>query len=83
VAPSKVFQATHHFEVSHLKDIQQELSEYHTAIFSMRIRAVEQSLRSASKTDVGERINRQQLKVVSAVLFRLVASCDNICESVL
>jgi hypothetical protein len=34
-------------------------------------------LRSASKIDIGECINRQQLKEVSAILFRLVVSCDN------
>jgi len=64
-------------EVSHLKDIQQELSKYHTALVSMRIHTMEQSLRSPSKIDIGEHINRHQLKEVSAILFRLVASCDN------
>jgi hypothetical protein len=68
-------------EVSHLKDMQQELSKYHTAFVSMRIPTMEQSLRSPSKIDIGERINRHQLKEVSAVLCRLVASCDNICGS--
>jgi len=38
---------------------------------------MEQSLRSPSKIDIGEHINRHQLKEVSAILFRLVASCDN------
>lgn len=69
-------------EVSHLKDIQQELTKYHTAIVDMRTPTVEQSLRSPSKIDIGEHINRHQLKEVSAVLFRLVASCDSICETV-
>jgi origin recognition complex subunit 3 len=49
-------------EVSHLKDIQQELSTYHTALFSVRLHTVEQSLRSPSKIDIGEHINRHQLK---------------------
>jgi hypothetical protein len=69
-------------EVSHLKDIHQELSKYRTALVSMRIHTGELSLRSPSKIDIGEHINRHQLKEVSAVLSRLVASCDSICESV-
>lgn len=70
-------------EVSHLKDIQQELSKYHAAIISLRIHTMEQAMRSPSKIDIGEHFNRHQLKEVSAVLFGLVAWCDYICEGVL
>jgi hypothetical protein len=69
-------------EVSHLKDIQQELSKYHTAVISMGINTMEQSLKSPSKIDIGVHINRYQLKEVGAILFRLLVSCDDICESV-
>jgi hypothetical protein len=53
-------------KVSHLKDIHQELSKYYTKIVSMRIKAAEQAVKSPSKIDIGENINRYQLKEVCA-----------------
>ncbi|GFG41052.1 hypothetical protein Cfor_06822, partial [Coptotermes formosanus] len=49
-------------EVSHLKDIQRELSKYQTAVVSIGINTTEQSLKSPSKINIGEHINRYQLK---------------------
>ncbi|PNF31504.1 Origin recognition complex subunit 3 [Cryptotermes secundus] len=49
-------------KVSHLKDVQEELSKYYTSIANMGIEATEQPLKSPSKIDIGENINRYQLK---------------------
>jgi predicted nuclease with TOPRIM domain len=53
-------------KVSHLKDIHQELSKYYAKIDSMRMEAAEETLKSPSKIDIGENINRYQLKEVCA-----------------
>jgi hypothetical protein len=52
-------------KVSHLKDVHRELSKYYTSIVNMGIEATEQSLQSPSKIDIGENINRYQLKEVN------------------
>lgn len=52
-------------KVSHLKDVHQELSKYYTSIVNMGIEATEQPLKSPSKIDIGENINRYQLKEVN------------------
>lgn len=52
-------------KVSHLKDVHQKLSKYYTSIVNMGIEATEQSLKSPSKIDIGENINRYQLKEVN------------------
>jgi hypothetical protein len=52
-------------KVSHLKDVHSELSKYYTTIVNMGTEASGQSLKSPSKIDIGENINRYQLKEVN------------------
>jgi hypothetical protein len=52
-------------KVSHLKDVHSELSKYYAMIVSIGAEAAEQSLKSPSKIDIGENINRYQLKEVN------------------
>ncbi|KAJ4436818.1 hypothetical protein ANN_16950 [Periplaneta americana] len=45
-----------------LKEVEQKLSEYHTKIAELGMKTAEQTLKSPTKIDIGENINRHQLK---------------------
>ncbi|XP_069688925.1 origin recognition complex subunit 3 isoform X2 [Periplaneta americana] len=45
-----------------LKEVEQKLSEYHTKIAELGMKTAEHALKSPTKIDIGENINRHQLK---------------------
>jgi hypothetical protein len=52
-------------KVPHLKDVHSKLSKYFTTIVNVGTEAAELSVKSPSKIDIGENINRYQLKEVN------------------